>query len=70
MQDSYISFSGHYVTKDFEIKHCTLGLREYDEKHTGENLNNLLVELLEEWEFLDMHGKFRNLNLSFLKNSF
>ncbi|CAH1996642.1 unnamed protein product [Acanthoscelides obtectus] len=43
---SFISLTGHWISRNFEQKHYGLSIRGLDGSHTGENIKNALLELL------------------------
>ena len=47
--ETYISISVHYVTDEFKIKNYTLRIQPYKEPHTGDNLNQILRNNIQEW---------------------
>ena len=55
-RDSYESLTAHWVQESntkFELKSSVLGTIPIDERHTGENLKELLDEHLEKWDLVE-----------------
>jgi hypothetical protein len=48
----------HFVTEDGKLQRCVLALKDIIGKHTGENLAQAMVEVLEEWRFASKLGYF------------
>jgi hypothetical protein len=48
----------HFVTEDGRLQRCVLALKDIIGKHTGENLAQAMVEVLEEWRFASKLGYF------------
>lgn len=48
----------HFVTEDGKLQRCVLALKDIIGKHTGENLAQAMVEVLEEWRFDSKLGYF------------
>uniref|UniRef100_A0A8C5MWL9 BED-type domain-containing protein n=1 Tax=Leptobrachium leishanense TaxID=445787 RepID=A0A8C5MWL9_9ANUR len=51
--DSYITFTAHYISKDWQILSHVLQTRAVYESHTGANLAELLSRVVEEWQLSD-----------------
>uniref|UniRef100_A0A8C5R241 BED-type domain-containing protein n=1 Tax=Leptobrachium leishanense TaxID=445787 RepID=A0A8C5R241_9ANUR len=51
--DSYITFTAHYISKDWQILSHVLQTRAVYESHTGEKLAELLSRVVEEWQLSD-----------------
>ncbi|OXU27203.1 hypothetical protein TSAR_015047 [Trichomalopsis sarcophagae] len=45
---SYLGFTAHYILNN-EIKSVTIGVKELDQKHTSENIQKWIIEILENW---------------------
>lgn len=50
----YISLTVHYITAEFVLKNITLGVKLLEDRHTGENLQECLEELLTEWSLFNL----------------
>ena len=40
--DDYLGITGHFVNKDFQLRHLTVSCCPFDEAHTGDNIKVLL----------------------------
>jgi len=47
--DSYITYTGHYINKNWALCNVTLSIKEIIELHTTNHLKEDIVELLDEW---------------------
>ena len=52
--DSFISFTAHLITEQFERKECLLQASKVNERHTGENIGIMINNCLCQW---DIHSK-------------
>ncbi|XP_063216906.1 zinc finger BED domain-containing protein 4-like [Bacillus rossius redtenbacheri] len=50
-QDSFISLTSHYLTKDFELKYHVLGNYHFSGSHTALAIQEKLTAAIEEWNF-------------------
>ncbi len=46
----YITATGHYITKDWELKHCVLATRRMTDRHSGKNINQALNGIYKDYE--------------------
>nr|XP_012224904.1 PREDICTED: zinc finger BED domain-containing protein 4-like [Linepithema humile] len=51
--ESYISFTIHYINEDFQLKHAALNVKHFPGSHTGENIAKIITEMIEEWHLND-----------------
>ena len=47
--DSYMSYTIHYITEEWELQSIALGTLYFPEDHTGENLSDAIKETLQSW---------------------
>ena len=47
---SFITSTGHYITSDWQLKHCVLATRRVTETHTGDISFNIFLILRESLE--------------------
>jgi len=47
--ESYISYTAHYLTEDFSIKNYCMKVDNVDESHTAINLAQNLIDCVNEW---------------------
>lgn len=45
----YITATGHYITQEWQLKHCVLATRRITEKHTGEHIYSSLLSIEKEF---------------------
>lgn len=48
--ESFISFSCHWLNENFELKHVVLNVKHFPGSHTGESICEMFQTLLKEWE--------------------
>lgn len=46
---AFITLSGHWIDKVFEQKHFLLSLEHFPESHTSENIKQILLKMLSDW---------------------
>ena len=51
--DSYISFTAHWINKDWEYKEGCLHALPFNERHTGENIANMFTSCVDAWKIKD-----------------
>lgn len=51
--ESYVSFTIHYINEDFQLKHVVLNVKHFPGSHTEENIANIITEMIEEWHLND-----------------
>jgi len=49
----YLSLTVHYIDRDFNLKHFTLAIKDFDESHTARNIANKLQAILREWDLVE-----------------
>ena len=50
---SYITCTAHYITSDWELKHCVLGTRRLEDRHTGDNIQQAIHIIASEYGIQD-----------------
>lgn len=53
---SYITLTAHFITEDWQFKTIVLATRPVDDKHTGENIANCLLNLKTEFKIEKLVG--------------
>ncbi|OLL26463.1 putative AC transposase [Neolecta irregularis DAH-3] len=48
----------HYITEDGKLRHSVLALKDIDGEHNGENLADIVVQVIKEWGFASKLGFF------------
>jgi hypothetical protein len=46
---SFLSLTGHWLTKDYERKSVVLGIQRFEGRHTATNIKDALLEMLKNW---------------------
>ncbi|KMQ83615.1 zinc finger bed domain-containing protein 4-like protein [Lasius niger] len=47
---SFLSFTAHWLTCQFELKHAVLNIKHFEGQHTGQNISSALLEIPNFWE--------------------
>ena len=47
--DSYLSLTGHWINDNWERTEGCLHAQPFDDSHTGENIGNVVMRCLENW---------------------
>lgn len=53
VNDAYIAVTGHYITKDLELKTFLLKCAEFHDTHSSANIQAALLETTNEWDVTD-----------------
>lgn len=48
--ESFISFTCHWISDDMKQHHCVLNVRHFPGRHTGISIKETLERLLQEWD--------------------
>ena len=48
--DSYLSFTAHWIDKDWEYKEGRLHAQPFNERHSGENIASVFMSCLDAWK--------------------
>lgn len=48
-KDSFISFTAHWIDKDFNHRHVVLNARHFPGSHNSENISRMLSNMITEW---------------------
>ena len=49
-KDAYISLTGHFINKDWRRVSILLGVREFNDRHTGVNISQIMKQMMAEWD--------------------
>ncbi|XP_023212104.1 zinc finger BED domain-containing protein 4-like [Centruroides sculpturatus] len=47
---SFLSFTAHWLDRDFNLTHAALNVKHFEGQHTAQNIANALQEILSRWE--------------------
>ncbi|XP_021203082.2 zinc finger BED domain-containing protein 4 [Bombyx mori] len=47
--ESYLAVTGHFITDDYELKTCLLDCSNFQESHTNDNIQTVLIVMVKEW---------------------
>ena len=53
-----LGVTAHFVSEDRSLQHCTLALKDIIGDHTGEHLQEAILEVLTDWGFTSKLGFF------------
>lgn len=53
--EPYISLTAHFITDSFEMKRVTLETKYMPDKHTGVNISQAVIEMLNDWDLERRH---------------
>jgi hypothetical protein len=54
----FLGVAAHFLGEEYELEHLLIGFREVEGRHIGENIAEVLLRLIEEYELEDDLGCF------------